>query len=125
MLPPGSRIHPVFHVSMLNKQVGEDQISSFVLPPISDDGDFILEPEAILDSRWVKRGSKIMEESLVKWKRLLAEDATWENSQDMQDRFMNLEDKVPLEGEGNDKPRRSLRVPRRNPKYVATMEYTC
>ncbi|TXG48185.1 hypothetical protein EZV62_027479 [Acer yangbiense] len=83
------------------------------------DGDLIMELEAILDTRWVKKGSKIIKESLIKWKRLPVDDATWENTQEMNDKFenMNLEDKVPAKGEGIDKPRRSQRVPTKNPKY--------
>ena len=51
-----------------------------------------------------------MKESLVKWKQLPKEDATWENSQFLKDKFLNLEDKVCLGELGNDEPlpRRSL-----------------
>lgn len=80
-----------------------------------------MEPAAILDTRWVKKGSQFVEESLVKWKRLPVDDATWENTQDLRDKFinMNLEDKVPVKEGGIDKPRRSLRVPIKNPRFMA------
>ena len=60
-----------------------------------------------------------MEESLIKWKRLPVDGATWENTQEVKDKFvnMNFEDKVPAKGGGIDKPRRSQRVPMKNPKY--------
>ena len=118
-LPEGSRIHPVFHVSLLKKKLGDTIAPSLELPPTADDGDVIMEPEAILDTRWVKKGSKFIEESLVKWKRLPLEEATWENSQDVHDRFLavNLADKVPVKEGGIDKPIRSQRMPVRNPKY--------
>ncbi|KAA8546866.1 hypothetical protein F0562_003295 [Nyssa sinensis] len=118
-LSEGSRIHLVFHVSMLKKKVGETNATSTDLPPIADDGDVIMEPEAILDTRWVRKGSSFIEESLVQWKRLPKEYATWENTQELRNRFinLNLEDKVPLKEGDNDKPRRSTRVPIKNPRY--------
>ncbi|KAA8537164.1 hypothetical protein F0562_029610 [Nyssa sinensis] len=118
-LPEGFRLHPVFHVLMLKKKVGETIATSIYLPPIADDGEIIMEPEAILDTRWVWKGSSFIEESLVQWKRLPQEDATWENTQELRNRFinLNLEDKVPLKEQGNDKPKRSTRVPIKNPRY--------
>ncbi|KAL4379488.1 hypothetical protein GQ457_02G040490 [Hibiscus cannabinus] len=70
------------------------------LPHITDDGQLVLEPEAILDTRWIHKGSKFVEESLIKWKRLPVEDATWENTKDLKDKFLNLhlEDKVSVQG---------------------------
>ncbi|KAJ0018004.1 hypothetical protein Pint_10885 [Pistacia integerrima] len=100
-------------------------MTSSALPPISDAGTLLLEPEAILDTRWVKRGGKFSEESLVKWRMLAAEDATWENTEELLKRFPNwdLEDKSPLGGGSNDKtldrPRRLQRAIKRNPKYHA------
>jgi len=35
------------------------------LPPITDDGAVILEPQHILNTRWVKQGNKFEEEILV------------------------------------------------------------
>lgn len=74
----GSRIHPVFHVSLLKKYVGDLVVPLTELPPVIDKGLNILEPQQILDTRWVKQGNKFEEESLIQWQRLPAEEATWE-----------------------------------------------
>lgn len=119
-LPAGSRIHPVFHVSLLKKKIGDSSASCPTLPPLNDDGAIIIEPEEIIDTRWIKKGGKFFEESLVKWKSLPIEDATWENAAELHDKFpdLNLEDKVPVQVGGIDKPRRSQRVSRPNQKYL-------
>ncbi|KAH9768733.1 Integrase catalytic domain-containing protein [Citrus sinensis] len=75
-LPEGARIHSVFHVSLLKKVVGEFPHNSDELPPIDDDGVIILEPDSIVDTQWLKRGGKFIEQSLVRWKRLPSKEAT-------------------------------------------------
>ncbi|KAL4383496.1 hypothetical protein GQ457_15G026350 [Hibiscus cannabinus] len=118
-LPEGSRIHPVFHVSLLKKKLGDTHSSNSELPLVTD-GEIIMEPECILDSRWIKQGSRFVEESLVQWKHLSSEDATWENTHQLRDKFpsLNLEDKVPLAGGSIDKSqRKSSRIIYKNPKY--------
>ena len=119
-LSEGSRIHPVFHVSLLKKKVGEPCNTTVDLPLTDDDGAIIMKPETILDTRWVKKRSRFVEESLVKWKHLPLDDATWEANQVLRDCFINvnLEDKVPVVDEGIDKPRRSQRVPKKNPRFL-------
>ena len=119
-LPHYSRIHPVFHMSLLKKKIGDQITAHTDLPLVADDGELLMEPESILDTRWVKQGSKFIEESLVQWKRLPLDDATWENSQDLWDRFinLNLEDKVCVTEGSIDKLRRSIRVAVKNPKYL-------
>jgi len=125
-LPESSRIHPVFHVSLLKKAIG-DFSSSTDLPSIDDEGLIVMEPLAILDTRWLRRGGKVVEQQLVQWKRLPVEDATWEDTELLQRQFphMTLEDKGTFRGEGNDKkqpqslePRKSSRGHKPNPKYV-------
>lgn len=103
-LPEGTRIHPVFHVSMLRKHLGDNSLSCPDLPPTSTDGIVELRPEWIMDTRWVKRGAKFVEESLVKWQGLPKEEATWEVTEELSKQYSNkdLEDKCPLEGGRND-----------------------
>lgn len=48
------------------------------LPALDDEGQLILEPEAILETRERKLKSRIIKEYLVRWKNLPNEDATWE-----------------------------------------------
>ena len=99
-LPKGSRIHPVFHVSLLKKKLGDSNPTTVGLPPIANDGEVLIQPEAILNTHWIKKGSRFVEESLVKWKQLPNDDATWENTKSCGRGFfnLNLEDKVPLNG---------------------------
>ncbi|GKA53264.1 transposon Tf2-12 polyprotein [Tanacetum coccineum] len=117
----GSKIHPIFHVSMLKRKVGETTITGAQLPPVAEDGEISVVPKALLDTRWVKKGSKFVEESLVQWSGLPKEDATWENTEELHEKFisMNLEDKVPQKEGSNGKPtRRSTRVPITNRRYL-------
>ncbi|KAL3597323.1 hypothetical protein D5086_008960 [Populus alba] len=68
----------------------------------------------------LQQGGKFITESLVQWKHLPPEDATWELTEFLCQQFpnLNLEDKVPLSGRGIDKPpRRSERATKPNPKY--------
>ncbi|RVW31621.1 Transposon Tf2-11 polyprotein [Vitis vinifera] len=109
-LPPEAKIHPVFHVSLLKKYVGTSLPALVDLPPISDEGQLQVTPEKVVNTRWIKRGTKFIEESLVQWKNLPVEDATWEDTQMLKHQFstLNLEDKVPLMGGSIDTPRRDL-----------------
>ncbi|KAA8538683.1 hypothetical protein F0562_028291 [Nyssa sinensis] len=118
-LPKGARIHPIFHVSLLKKFVGDLVVPSEELPPVNDKGIIILEPQQIWDICWVKRGNKFEAESLVQWKRLPIKEATWETNQSLKEQFpsVDLEDKSPLNGGGIVTPRRSKRGLKPNPKY--------
>ena len=122
-LPEGARIHPVFHVSLLKRYQddGENvEKSQAELPPFTDEGVVLLEPQTILDYRWVKQGPQLIEEGLVQWKHLPDEEATWEPRKKLQEMFPNLdlEDKDPLDGGGIVRPRRSERGHKPNPKYL-------
>ncbi|XP_077249350.1 uncharacterized protein LOC143888840 [Tasmannia lanceolata] len=77
-LPPTSRIHPVFHVSCLKKQLGPSVPLHSELPPLTDDGYLHPEPEEVLDRRMIKTKNQAVTELLIKWRGLPHEDATWE-----------------------------------------------
>ncbi|KAH9723902.1 hypothetical protein KPL70_007302 [Citrus sinensis] len=79
-LPASARVHLVFHVSLLKKAMGDLSENSSNIPPIDDEGVLMLEPAEILVTRWLKRGGKFIEQSLVRWNKLPAEEATWEDS---------------------------------------------
>jgi len=65
-LPKGSCIHYVFHVSLLKKKLGDSNLTIIELTLTADDEEILIEPEAILDRCWVKKGSRFVKESLVK-----------------------------------------------------------
>ena len=124
-LPKGAWLHSIFHVSLLKKKVGDKTMTSPEFPLIADDGTIVVELEDILDTFWVKQGTKFFEEGLVKWCRLVVEDAMWESIDELMKQYPNLdlEDKRPLGGGSNDAslqmPRSPQCVIKRNPKYLA------
>jgi hypothetical protein len=97
-LPPGSKIHHVFHVSLLKKQLGTAVMVHDTLPYVDNaKGKVLARPKAALDYR-TKKG---VTEVLVHWEGLSPANATWENLNDMQLRFPSfvLEDKDNSKGE--------------------------
>jgi hypothetical protein len=75
-LPPGSLIHPVFHVSQLKKRLGPNIQPKITLPLIGNQSEIKLEPVAILDRRIVKKYNQAIVEILLQWSNLHPEDAT-------------------------------------------------
>lgn len=53
-LPPTSKIHLVFHVSLIKKKLGQATLAHPTLSSIIDVGVMDPQPEAILDRRLVK-----------------------------------------------------------------------
>lgn len=66
----------MFHISLLKKQVGDTLLTTKELPTTSEEGNIRLQPAAIVDHCWIKKGSKSIEEILIKWRHMVAEDAT-------------------------------------------------
>ena len=92
-LPDHSRIHPVFHVSLLKAFVGDPEMANAdPLPTMVSD-----EPAAaaltIIDSKLVPSEAGPRRMVLVQWEGLSLEDASWEDWQQLKERH-NLEDKV-------------------------------
>lgn len=83
-LPPDSMVHPVFHVSQLKKFVQADRVISDQLP--DDPPEFQL-PEHILARRSRVLGSSTIKEVLVRWTGMSDASATWENVQELRQRF--------------------------------------
>ena len=75
----GGEIHNVFHVSCLNKVIGQHISVSYNLPPLDDEGKLVLIPKKILRTRERRLRSGIVKEYLVQWKDFPSEEATWED----------------------------------------------
>ncbi|KAK0571245.1 hypothetical protein LWI29_013061 [Acer saccharum] len=104
-LPFTSRLHPVFHVTVLKKRVGNPSIISSDLPAFDTEGNLLIRPvTALRDRNWKKgRGMTKVWQVLVQWQGVPTEEATWEDYDEMVERFPNfsLEDKGILEKRGN------------------------
>jgi hypothetical protein len=90
-LPPGSKVHPVYHVSLLKKQWDSNSASSTILLEAHQDIPELV-PQAVLDAK----GKNQKKEVLVHWRGHNPANATWENVNNMQHQFpeFNLEDKA-------------------------------
>ncbi|KAL0326173.1 UNVERIFIED_CONTAM: Transposon Ty3-G Gag-Pol polyprotein [Sesamum radiatum] len=89
-LPEGTRIHPIFHVSQLKKKTGSSSCAPYLPTTLTAHGYVILEQEAVLDRRLVKRNNKPITQVLVKWYNAPSEESLWENLYDLQARFPNF-----------------------------------
>ncbi|KAM1946460.1 hypothetical protein ACFX13_001313 [Malus domestica] len=86
-LPSPSRIHPTFHVSLLKPKIGDHQVASPTLPPLSSDGVFLWSLEKILQRGMFKHENRAVTRWLIKWDGLPEHDATWEDADSILDRF--------------------------------------
>lgn len=78
-LPPGFKIHPIFHVSQLKKKIGQHITRQTILPQITIKGVVQALPAATIDPRLVKRHGRAEVKILVQWHGTDKEDATWMN----------------------------------------------
>ena len=91
---PGSRIHPIFHISQLKRALGARHKPTSLPAQLS--ADFVLEVEP-----WGAlgvRNSQANMEVLIHWKGLQDFEATWESFEEVNLRYptFHLEDKVNL-----------------------------
>ncbi|KAJ8762999.1 hypothetical protein K2173_023204 [Erythroxylum novogranatense] len=97
-LPPGARIHNVFHVSRLRKFLGDRPVASPSLPPSTEESPVLPQPEKIIARRIIQKGKyRPKEEVLVKWIGAPPEDATWEDARRLQKTYPCFT----LEGKGS------------------------
>lgn len=98
-LPPNSRIHPTFHVSLLKSYHCNSAIPSYSLPELSVANWPLLLPMAILATRTITKNNSPVRQVLVQWTFSSPEDATWEDFTAFCSTYYlsNLEDKVVFE----------------------------
>ncbi|CAJ2648236.1 unnamed protein product [Trifolium pratense] len=98
-LPAGSRVHPIFHVSLLKKAVGTYQDEE-ELPELEGEQGTLIEPEDILARRSVQVQNEWVDQVLIHWKGQKLEEATWEDTVMLRSQFPQfcLEDKGVISG---------------------------
>jgi hypothetical protein len=74
-----SRVHPIFHVSCLKKVIVDKILVQTILLELDEEGKIILDAEAIIDRKICQLRNGSILEYLIKWKKLLAKDSTWED----------------------------------------------
>ena len=91
-LPPSlSAVHPVFHVSILQKYIpDESHVISLDSVELGPDLTFKEEPIAILDRQIRKLRTKEIASVKVQWKHRSVGEATWETESDMRARYPQL-----------------------------------
>jgi len=77
LLPATSKIHPIFHISQLRKQVGPKPVQS-TLPEIGEQALIAVKPIAILNRRLGKKDHGVVVYVLIQWSNTSKEEATWE-----------------------------------------------
>ncbi|KAK4391382.1 hypothetical protein Sango_1916000 [Sesamum angolense] len=102
-LPPGSKIHPVFHVSLLKKKVGSKYFLSVHLPEFEDEV-FKVYPATILARRLVPRNNVSVPQVLIQWSHTSPDQATWEDYKQIAAKFPGFD---PW-GQGSNKGRRNV-----------------
>ncbi|KAM2048613.1 hypothetical protein ACFX1T_007124 [Malus domestica] len=82
-LPRDSKIHLVFHVSLLNKKIGNAITLTQNLPPIDSTGLLHWQLDKVLDRGMFKKKNAAISKWLIQWTGLPPEEATWEEADEI------------------------------------------
>ncbi|KAJ7518934.1 hypothetical protein O6H91_20G016000 [Diphasiastrum complanatum] len=91
-LPKSAKVHPVFHVSRLNRVMreGDNIVSEQTLIDFEEPNSLPHEPEKILNIRNCETRHVLFREVLVKWKDGSQEESTWESVSKLRKRYPNF-----------------------------------
>ncbi|XP_070050491.1 uncharacterized protein [Nicotiana tomentosiformis] len=91
-LPPNlSSVHPVFHVSMLRKYIGNPfHVLDFSMVHLESDMTYDVEPVAILDRQVQRMRSKDIASVKVQWRGQPVEEDTWATERDIRSKYPRL-----------------------------------
>ena len=104
-LPATSKIHPVFHVSLLKHAVMTQTINTILPEELTvAEPEFFL-PHKVLEQRSLRQHGKLVKQLLIQWQNKTVEEATWEEEVAFKTKFpaFSLEDKIALDEGGSDK----------------------
>jgi len=99
-LPATSKIHPMFHVSLLKKAIGDYKSQTKLPRDLEREGVEIIELLTILASCNIMKQGERVNQWLIHWDGKSVEDSTWEDEIVIRSQFLNirLEDKPVVEG---------------------------
>ena len=84
-------MHPMFHVSLLKRKVGENATPVLQLPNMDGKGHLRVEPTAILDCRIIKRRNAAAVQWLIHWWGTTPAEATWEDAEKIESEFPDFQ----------------------------------
>ncbi|KAM5587861.1 hypothetical protein ABKV19_006351 [Rosa sericea] len=90
-LPPSARVHPVFHVSLLKRKIGDAAVVFAHLPPNVDPHNPRWYPAKVLARQIFKKDNAPVTKWLIQWLGTAAEEATWEEADELMQRFPDFQ----------------------------------
>jgi hypothetical protein len=104
-LPDYSKIHPVFHVSLLKKAVGDYEVHGTLPKDLEVNAEEEHYPEKVLGARVSRKDGLEVPQSLIKWRGRSMDDVTWEDNEELLGQFPDfiLEDKDVVKEGGIDR----------------------
>ncbi|KAI5441057.1 hypothetical protein KIW84_010496 [Lathyrus oleraceus] len=104
-LPAQSKIHLVFHVSLLKKEIGNYQVQGERPKELEVVGTDDIYPDKVLGTRLTVQAGVTIPQSLIQWKNKPLDDVTWEYDAYPRGQFPEfiLEDKVGFKEGGVDR----------------------
>ncbi|KAL4569307.1 hypothetical protein LXL04_024943 [Taraxacum kok-saghyz] len=105
LMPEESRIHPVFHSSLLKRAIGSHHVEADLPKGLEMDSSDLPNPVQCLATREVTKHGVKQLQWLIQWEHGSTENATWEEAFHIQSQFpeFGLEDKPAVQGGGNDR----------------------
>ncbi|KAG6520130.1 hypothetical protein ZIOFF_017162 [Zingiber officinale] len=126
-LPPHSRVHFAFHVSLLKKAIGEYNVHVDLPNGLEVTLEDEVEPEYVIASRHIVHNGEVIRQWLVKWKGKDMIDTMWEDDFTLRTQFphFSLEDKARIVAGGNDRnPARMTQLQDEQKEAEVTCEAT-